>query len=110
MLFFCFLQPMLTDNRGFAYHQKFDKRRAHITWRCTHRSAPNMCKATVLQKNNQYVMGGSSHTCKAQPNREVTLLVKREARARGQMTPRGSFWMNSQRLYKAIHELLKLMC
>ena len=74
ILFLSIFQPMLTDNRGFAYHQKIDKRRANVTWRCTHRGKPQMCRASVVKRKNRYVLGVSGHICQSMPNREIALV------------------------------------
>ncbi|XP_033115326.1 uncharacterized protein LOC117115577 [Anneissia japonica] len=72
---------MLVDSIGYQYNKKVDKRRADVTWRCSVRSKTVMCRATVLERNGEFVRGSQRHICTAEPCREAVALLRRDIKA-----------------------------
>lgn len=50
----------LIDSRGFTYNVK-ERGKETTYWQCTVRPKGNYCRATVKERNGQFVMGKQSH-------------------------------------------------
>ena len=50
----------LVDSRGFTYNVK-ERGKETTYWQCTVRPKGNYCRATVIERNGQFVMGKQSH-------------------------------------------------
>ena len=61
---------------SFSYRCLFD-----ITWRCSVRNKELMCKATVLERFDEYHRGGQPHICNAAPGRVAVAEIRRDIKS-----------------------------
>ncbi|KAK2147337.1 hypothetical protein LSH36_558g01031 [Paralvinella palmiformis] len=61
-----------------------DKRHPGTMWRCTIRSKSLTCRATVLDRDGEFIRGSQPHICNAQPDRQTVLEVRRDIDSRGE--------------------------
>ncbi len=73
------------DEKGRSFGVKRKCKNGTIGWRCTCRSGTDWCRATVLQKGENFIFGKNPHTCKAKLDKslhaEVIQEVKREVKS-----------------------------
>ncbi|XP_071956869.1 uncharacterized protein [Antedon mediterranea] len=77
----------LVDSHGYQYTEKIDKRRANTTWRCSLRNKNVTCKATVLEKNGEFIRGVHEHICGVIPGREKVALLRRDVKVKAMENP-----------------------
>ena len=68
----------LVNSLGYAFTLKVDKRHPGTMWRCTIRSKSLTCRATVLDRDGEFIRGSQPHICNAQPDRQTVLEVRRD--------------------------------
>ena len=75
----------LTDSRGYSYNVKRRRKNNEITdWQCTIRPKENPCRATVIQKRTEYILGKQPHNHAAQPGVVVVAKVTSTMKTKAQ--------------------------
>jgi hypothetical protein len=73
MLYFYYYRGKKTlfDGHGRSFGIKQSYKNGSVSWRCTCRSGRDWCRATVLQRGEEFIFGKNIHTCKAKLDKSL---------------------------------------
>jgi hypothetical protein len=82
MLFFYYYRGKKTlfDGHGRSFGIKQSYKSGSVSWRCTCRSGRDWCRATVLQRGEEFIFGKNVHTCKAKLDKSLHAQINAEVK------------------------------
>ncbi|XP_076037058.1 uncharacterized protein LOC143022632 [Oratosquilla oratoria] len=72
----------LVNNRGYSYNVKRRRTTGTTDWQCTVRPKGNQCRATVVQKGNEFIVGKNVHNHAAQPGTDIATKISASVKAK----------------------------